>query len=86
MAVCPRAGKGVATFPLLDMAEFDAVTRCVDAFVLYRPQKSLRAHVPWCENDYQIDVAKPKGRAEWKRILDQCAAVGVEHSLFTPRQ
>lgn len=73
-----------ANHPLLDMAEFDAVTRCVDALVLYRPQKSLRVHVPWCENDYQIDVAKPEGRAEWKRILDQCAAVGVEHSLFTP--
>ena len=33
------------------------MTRCVDAFVLFRPQKSLRVHVPWCENDYQIDVA-----------------------------
>ena len=76
--------RAFANHPLLDMAEFDAVTRCVDAFVLYRPQKSLRVHVPWCENDYQIDVAKPEGRAEWKRILDQCAAVGVEHSLFTP--
>jgi hypothetical protein len=70
--------------PKLDLAEFDAMTRCVDAFALYRPQKSLRVHVPWCENDYQIDVAKPEGRTEWKRILDQCAAVGVEHSLFTP--
>ena len=40
--------------------------------------------MPWCENDYQIDVATPAGRTEWKRILDQCAAVGVEHTLFTP--
>jgi hypothetical protein len=80
----PEPEQAFANHPLLDMAEFDAVTRCVDAFVLYRPQKSLRVHVPWCENDYQIDVAKPEGRAEWKRILDQCAAVGVEHSLFTP--
>ena len=71
-------------YPLLDMAEFDAMTQCVSAFALYRPERSLRVHVPWCENDYQIDVAKSEGRTQWKRILDQCAAVGVEHSLFTP--
>ena len=70
--------------PTLDQAESDAITRCVDAFALYRPDKSLRVHVPWCENDYQIDVATPAGRAEWKRILDQCAAIGVNNALFTP--
>ena len=70
--------------PTLDQAEFDAMTRCVNAFALYRPEKSLRVHVPWCENDYQIDVATPAGRAEWKRILDQCAAIGVNNTLFTP--
>jgi len=69
--------------PTLDQAEFDAMTRCVSAFALYRPDKSLRVHVPWCENDYQIDVATPAGRAEWKRILDQCAAIGVNNALFT---
>jgi hypothetical protein len=70
--------------PLLDQAEFEAMTRCVDAFTLFRPKESLRVHVPWCENDYQIDVATPAGRTEWKRILDQCAAVGCNHTLFTP--
>ncbi|MCX6876202.1 MAG: hypothetical protein NTW21_20705 [Verrucomicrobia bacterium] len=70
--------------PTLDLAEFDAMTRCVSAFALFRPEKSLRVHVPWCENDYQIDVGTPAGRTEYKRILDQCAAVGVTHSLFTP--
>ena len=68
----------------LDWAETEAVSRCVEAFLLYRPQKSLRVHVPWCENDYQIDVATPEGRAEWKRIVDQCAACGIDHTLFTP--
>ena len=70
--------------PTLDMAEFDAMTRCVDAFVQFRPDKSLRVHVPWCENDYQIDVATSGGRSDWKRILDQCAAIGVDNALFTP--
>jgi hypothetical protein len=70
--------------PLLDRAEFDAVTACVDAFALYRPTHSLRVHVPWCENDYQVDVSTAAGRAEWKRVLDQAAAVGCQHALFTP--
>ena len=70
--------------PMLDLADSEAMTRCVDAFALFRPQKSLRVHVPWCENDYQIDVATPAGRTEWKRILDQCAAIGCDHTLFTP--
>jgi len=70
--------------PMLDQAEFDAMTRCVSAFALYRPEKSLRVHVPWGENDSQIDIATPAGRTEWKRILDQCAAIGVGNTLFTP--
>jgi hypothetical protein len=69
---------------LLDLAESDALTNCVNAFALFRPTQSVRVHVPWCENDYQIDVATPAGRAEWKRILDQCAAIGCNNTLFTP--
>ncbi len=80
----PEPERAFAGKPMLDQAEFDALTRCVDAFALFRPHKSLRVHVPWCENDYQIDVATPAGRAEWKRILDQCAAIGCDHTLFTP--
>jgi hypothetical protein len=70
--------------PKLDRAEHDAMTSCVAAFQLYRPQKSVRVHVPWCENDYQIDVGTVAGRTEYKRIIDQVAAVGCEHMLFTP--
>jgi hypothetical protein len=70
--------------PRLDRAEFDALTRCVSAFQLFRPKQSLRVHVPWCENDYQVDVGTAAGRAEYKRIIDQVAAVGCHHMLFTP--
>ena len=70
--------------PTLDQAEFDAMRGCVSAFALFRPDKSVRVHVPWCENDYQIDAGTPAGRTEYKRIIDQCAAVGAEHTLFTP--
>ncbi|KAB2641268.1 MAG: hypothetical protein DVB25_02360 [Verrucomicrobia bacterium] len=70
--------------PSLDYAEFYAMTSCVDAFALFRPSKALRVHVPWCENDYQIDVGTPAGRTEYKRIIDQCAAVGITDTMFTP--
>lgn len=73
-----------AGLPMLDLAESEAMRECVAAFSLFHPEKSLRVHVPWCENDYQIDVGTPTGRTEWKRILDQCAATGIEHTLFTP--
>ncbi len=70
--------------PKIDMAEADALVECVRSFLLYRPQKSIRVHVPWCENDYQIDVATPEGWAEFQRIIDRAAAVGCQYTLFTP--
>jgi hypothetical protein len=76
-----RAFEGQQT---LDLAESDAMRQCVASFAIFKPEKSLRVHVPWCENDYQIDVGTPEGRTEWKRIIDQCAAVGVTDTLFTP--
>jgi hypothetical protein len=76
-----RALDGLTT---LDLAESAAMRDCVAAFSLFHPAKCLRVHVPWCENDYQVDVGTPAGRTEWKRILDQCAATGIEHALFTP--
>ena len=65
----------------LDMAEFDAVTRCVEAFSLFRPQKSLRVHVPWCENDYQIDVATPEGRADDAPAAFRCGEKAAKVGL-----
>lgn len=70
--------------PALDWAETDSLTRCVQAFVIRPPARSVRVHIPWCENDYQIDLATPEGRTEYKRIIDQAAAVGCQHVLFTP--
>jgi len=69
--------------PAVDVAEVGAVVECVRAFLLVHPRESIRVHVPWCENDYQIDIATPEGRAEYKRIIDQAAALGCRHMLFT---
>lgn len=70
--------------PRIDQAEIQALTACARAFLDVDPEQSVRVHVGWCENDYQIDVATPAGRAEYKRIIDQAAAVGCQHVLYTP--
>ena len=70
--------------PAIDEAESDALVESVRAFLLYRPTRSIRVHVPWCENDYQIDVATPEGWAEYQRILDMAAQLGVRTTLFAP--
>lgn len=70
--------------PTIDAAEVHALTDCVRAFLLYYPTRSVRVHIPWCENDYQIDVATPEGAAEYRRIMDRAAELGATHLLYTP--
>lgn len=74
----------LAGVPQIDTAEADALVACVRSFLIYRPQRSVRVHVPWCENDYQIDVADPEGWEEFQRIIDRAVEVGCQYTLFTP--
>jgi hypothetical protein len=67
-----------------DWAEVDAFTKCVKAFILKSPTKSLKMNAAWCENDYQIDIATPEGRDEYKRIIDRSAELGLDYILFAP--
>ncbi len=67
-----------------DSAEIDALVEVVRAFLTYKPERSVRVHLGWCENDYQIDIGTAEGRAEYRRILHQAAAVGCGHVLVTP--
>lgn len=67
-----------------DQAEVEAFTKIVEKYVIANPAKSIKMNVGWCENDYQIDISKPAGREEYKRIIDQTAAMGMDHVLFTP--
>ncbi|MBW2037871.1 MAG: hypothetical protein JRI41_10415, partial [Deltaproteobacteria bacterium] len=69
----------------IDAGEIDAFIDCVRAFLLYKPEKSARIHIPWCENDYQINVATQDGAAQFKRIVDTASALGIEHMLYTVR-
>jgi hypothetical protein len=74
----------LAKRPKVDQAEIAALTDIYRAFLLYRSAKNTRIHVGWCENDYQIDVGTPEGRTEYKRIIDQAAAVGCDYILYAP--
>ncbi|HXH06117.1 MAG TPA: hypothetical protein VNI83_05945 [Vicinamibacterales bacterium] len=68
----------------MDEAEVAAFTDAVRASLLYRPAKPVDIVIGWCSNDYQIDIATPEGRAEYRRLIDRAAEVGAEHLLFAP--
>ncbi|HEY3383630.1 MAG TPA: hypothetical protein VGK32_17845 [Vicinamibacterales bacterium] len=78
-----KLGPADAT-PGMDEAEIAAFTDMVRAFLLVKPAKPSNVFVPWCLNDYQIDIATPEGRAEYKRMLDSAAELGAEHVIFAP--
>ena len=43
------------------------------------PYVSLHLPIsPRCENDFQLDIATAEGRAEYKRIVDRAAELGLE--------
>jgi len=68
----------------IDQGEIEALTQCAREFLLFDPKESVRVHIGWCENDYQIDISTAEGMKEYKRIIDRAADVGCEHVLFTP--
>jgi hypothetical protein len=70
--------------PGMDEAEVEAFTSMVRAFTLSRPERPVNVFVPWCLNDYQIDIGTPDGRAEYKRVLDTAAALGADYAIFAP--
>jgi hypothetical protein len=70
--------------PTIDANEVEALTGCVRSFLLYYPGRGVRVHIPWCENDYQIDVGTAEGVEEYKRIMDRASELGVTHLLYTP--
>jgi hypothetical protein len=79
----PDYAKYLGEVPTIDANEVDALTDCVRSFLLYYPGR-VRVHIPWCENDYQIDVGTPEGVEEYKRIMDRAAELGANYLLYTP--
>jgi hypothetical protein len=79
----PDYGQLLGEVPTIDINEVNALTDCVRSFLLYFPGRT-RVHIPWCENDYQIDVGTPEGVEEYKRIMDRAAELGCTDLLYTP--
>jgi hypothetical protein len=67
-----------------DEAEIQAFRDCVAAFLIHPPAKPISVEVGWTLNDYQIDVSKPEGRTEYKRIIDTTSDLGVQTLLYGP--
>jgi hypothetical protein len=67
-----------------DEAEIRAFRDCVAAFLIHPPGKPISVEVGWTLNDYQIDVSKPEGRTEYKRIIDTTSDLGVQTLLYGP--
>jgi hypothetical protein len=70
--------------PLVDINGTLAMSDCVRAFMTYRPKKTVRIHVDWCENVYQMDLSQKGIWEEYQRIIKMAADVGCDHILYSP--
>lgn len=68
----------------MDQSEITAFTACVRAFLISPAPEPITVEVGWTLNDYQIDVGTPEGQAEYKRIIDTTAELGIKNLLYAP--
>lgn len=66
----------------LNYAERDAFRALGEAHFLLPPARPIRVHIPWTENDYQIDIANATQWPEYMRILTQLSRIGVDRILY----
>jgi hypothetical protein len=67
---------------LLDAAERDAMRGMADALYVGDSARAVRVHIPWTENDYQIDIANATLLPQYGRILQRLSDIGVRHNLY----
>lgn len=68
----------------MDQSEISAFTACVRAFLINPAPQPVTVEVGWTLNDYQIDVGTLAGQAEYKRIIDTTAELGIKNLLYAP--
>eukprot|EP00698_Gefionella_okellyi_P001369 TRINITY_DN11315_c0_g1_i1.p1 TRINITY_DN11315_c0_g1~~TRINITY_DN11315_c0_g1_i1.p1 ORF type:complete len:1142 (-),score=234.82 TRINITY_DN11315_c0_g1_i1:23-3307(-) len=66
----------------LNYAERDAMRSAADAAYLNPPAQTVKINVAWTENDYQIDIVNATSLAEYTRIVQRLAQIGVQHVLY----
>jgi hypothetical protein len=67
-----------------DQNEIAAFTECVRNFLIHPAPNPISVEVGWTLNDYQINVATPEGRAEYKRVMDTASDLGIQTLLYAP--
>ena len=67
-----------------DQGEISAFSNCVREFLMSPSPKPISVEVGWTLNDYQIDVSKPEGRQEYKRVIDVTSELGIQDLLYAP--
>ncbi len=67
-----------------DLGEISAFSNCVREFLVSPSPKPISVEVGWTLNDYQIDVSKPEGRQEYKRVIDMTSELGIQDLLYAP--
>jgi len=68
----------------MDVAEIAEYRHCVEAYLINPAPDPISVEVGWTLNDYQIDVGTTEGRAEYKRIIDMAAELGIQNLLYAP--
>jgi len=68
----------------MDEAEISAYRQCVEASLINPAPAPISVEVGWTLNDYQIDVGTEEGRAEYKRVIDMAAELGIQTLLYAP--
>jgi hypothetical protein len=66
----------------LNTAERDAFRDAAQALYMNPPEKSVKVHIPWTENDYQIDIINSTLFAQYQRIFARLQQLGVTHNLY----
>jgi hypothetical protein len=67
-----------------DVSEIQAFSDCVRQFLIHPSPNPISVEVGWTLNDYQINVATPGGRAEYKRVMDTTSTLGLRNLLYAP--
>jgi len=66
----------------VNYAERDAFRALSEAHFQLPPDKGISVHIPWTENDYQIDISNATQWAQYVRILTTLSRMGVGYILF----
>jgi hypothetical protein len=66
----------------LNNAERDAYRALGEAHFQLPHEGTVRVHIPWTENDYQIDISNATQWPEYVRILTTLSRIGVDRILY----